>query len=614
MRQKLPAVWLALLFLFLSGGSSHLSSLDTGNTASAAKSQLEYRPNRILVVYKKAQGIFAQEIVRESVEAAFGLEEIEGFRFVDAFLYKTHWNWADTLKELKENPFVKYAEPDKIIRLDRIPDDTRFNSQWALNNTGQNGGTPDADIDAPEAWDIATGRQSVIVAVIDSGVDYNHEDLKANMWTNPDEISGNGIDDDGNGIVDDYYGINAVDDTGDPMDVVNDPHGTHVAGIVGAAGNNGKGVAGVCWNCRIMALKFIGNDGTGSLSDELQCINYAVSHGAHIINGSYGDYGTSRIEESAIKRARDAGILCAFAAGNDGTDNDSDPHYPSSYDLDNIIAVADSTRKDQLDPGSNYGRISVDIAAPGSGILSTVPNNRYQSFSGTSMAAPFVAGLAALIKSYDFSLTYKEIKNRILSKGDPISSMAGKTLTGARINARKALDIHKIYSLTLLAGEGGIIDPSPGKHFYAEKTSVAVTAIPDTHFRFLLWTGDVPQDKTTQNPVLIFVDSEKSLQANFQRIIYPPAAVTGRKVLNRSLSQREYINVINWKANPDNVDIDRYKIYLMESGSQTLVAELNAQTFEYWDRNVEKEKTDRYKLVAVNSNLREGDPAYFDIH
>jgi len=596
--------------VLLVGAHGFKSELPPGDKKSLKP---EYIPNRVLVVYKKQEGVSAQLVVKASIESLFGLEELHSFEFISAFLYKTHWSLEKTLAGLNNNPYVEHAEPDKIIRLARTPSDTRFDNQWALHNTGQNGGVPDADIDAPEAWNIATGNGSVIIAVLDSGVDYNHEDLKANMWTNPNEIPGNGLDDDGNGFIDDYYGINAVDNNGDPMDVVNDPHGTHVAGILGAVGNNGKGVAGVCWNCRIMALKFIGDDGTGSLSHELKCIDYAINHGAHIINGSYGDYEFSRLENNALRRAQDAGILCTFAAGNDGYNNDDHHHYPSSYDLDNIIAVADSTRRDQLNAWSNYGPASVDIAAPGTHILNTTPNNSYQSFGGTSMAAPHVAGLAALIKSRDSSLTYAEIKDRILSNGDPISSMTGKLLTGARINAFRSVNVQKVYSLTIQAGSGGTTNPVPGKYVYTTITNVLVTAVPDTHFRFVSWTGNVPQNSVTNNPITLPVNSEKILHANFQRIIYPPISATGQKAINRSLSQREYINVITWQANPDNEDITRYRIYLINAGGEELIKELNAHTFEYWDKNVEKDTLYRYKLVAVNSNLREGDPVYLDL-
>jgi subtilisin family serine protease len=611
MTKKVSAAIMALSILLVGASQTKYDFLGGDENVFNQEQKPKYVPDRIFVVYKKQESISAKQIVKASIETMFGLEELDRFEFIDAILYRTHWERDKTLADLNNNSYVEYAEPDKIIRPAKLPNDIRFNNQWALHNTGQNGGVPDADIDAPEAWDITTGNETVIIAVIDSGVDYNHEDLKANMWTNQGEIPGNGLDDDGNGYIDDYLGWNAIDGNGDPMDELNDPHGTHVAGILGAVGNNGIGISGVCWDCRIMALKFIRESGT--LSDEIECIDYAIKNGAHIINGSYGDYGFSQIERAALIQARDAGILCAFAAGNDGYNNDYHQHYPSSYDLDNIIAVAYSTRNDELNQWSNYGITSVDIAAPGTHILSTMPSNSYQFIGGTSMAAPHVAGLAALIKSHDFSLTYTEIKDRILSNGDPIASMTGKLLTGARINAYRAIDVQKVYSLTIQASSGGTTIPLPGKYVYTRITNVQVTAVPDTHFRFLSWTGTVPYNSITNNPITLSIDSEKLLQANFQRIIYPPAGATGQKVLNRSLSQSEYINVITWQASPDNEDIIRYRIYLIKTGGEELVKELNAHTFEYWDRNVEKETLYRYKLVALNSNLREGDPVYLDI-
>ena len=574
---------------------------------------IRYVPDRVFVVFKKQKGITAQNFARTYIEENFGLQEIKRYDFIDAHLYQTHWDWKTTLSELNRNPLVEFAEPDKIIRLSKLPNDSRFGSLWGLHNLGQNGGTIDADIDAPEAWDITTGSQSVVVAVIDSGVDYNHSDLNTNMWTNPGEIPGNGVDDDGNGFVDDVYGINAVDDNGNPMDVVNDPHGTHVAGTIGAAGNNGLGVVGVNWTCSIMALKFIGDDGEGSLSGEVQCIDYAINHGAHVINGSYGDYGTSNIERRAIERAGVAGILCAFAAGNDGEDSDSQPQYPASYELDNIIAVADSTHDDRLSNFSNYGGTTVDVAAPGSSILSTIPNNAYDSYSGTSMASPHVAGLAALIRATDNTLTFKDLKDRIIDSVDKIPSMAGKLVSGGRINAAKALKVQKSFSLTIVAGDGGSTSPIPGQIFYSALTQVSVTAVPNTHYQFLNWSGDFPPGAESNNPLFLTVNANISVKAHFQRIVYPPSNVQGEKVLNRSLSQGEYINVITWQANPDNVDVHFYRVYLVVDGNLSLVKELGKNAVEFVDRNMEKDRLYRYAVVTVNTGLREGNPAYIDI-
>jgi subtilisin family serine protease len=328
-------------------------------------------------------------------------------------------------------------EPDYIMQAysgQMIPNDPDFKNQWALHQAN------DKDIDAPEAWARARKANSMVVAVIDSGVDYNHPDLRANMWVNTKEIPGNGIDDDGNGYIDDVFGIN-VDEgrnqtSGNPMD--NHGHGTHVAGSIGAVGNNGVGIAGVCHEVRLMALKFLhpfGSGATGTTSDAVKCVDYARLHGAHVINASFGGGGRSQIFEDAIKRANDAGIVFVAAAGNNGT---STPTFPASYNLPNIICVANTNSNDVLASSSSFGSW-VHLAAPGTNILSTLPNNRYGYFTGTSMAAPHVAGTVALVRSLNPTLSPTNIRNRILTTVDPIPSLLSKVSTGGRLNLYNAL-------------------------------------------------------------------------------------------------------------------------------------------------------------------------------
>lgn len=283
------------------------------------------------------------------------------------------------IERLKRNPNVEYAEPNYIYSINLIPNDPLFNQLWGLNNTGQTGGTPDADIDVPEAWDVQYGSDIVVVGVIDTGVDYNHEDLSENMWVNPNEIF-DGIDNDGNGYIDDIYGINAITGSGNPMD--DNGHGTHVAGTIGAVRNNGKGITGVSNNLKIMALKFLNSSGSGTSSDAIECMQYVVnmkSRGINIkvTNNSWGGGGFSQALYDAIKALRDNGILFTAAAGNSSSDNDSKPFYPASYDLQNIISVAATDHNDNLASFSNYGVTSVDVAAPGVNILSTLPGGSY---------------------------------------------------------------------------------------------------------------------------------------------------------------------------------------------------------------------------------------------
>ncbi|MEQ9370686.1 MAG: S8 family serine peptidase [Coleofasciculus chthonoplastes F3-SA18-01] len=350
---------------------------------------------------------------------------------------------AQAISMYSNHPLIEYIEPNYTITLNTtIPNDSDFNQLWGLNNTGQTGGIPDADIDAPEAWDSATGN-NIVVGVIDTGVDYTHPELINNMWTNPGEIPGDGIDNDGNGYVDDYYGWDFINNDNNPFD--DEGHGTHVAGTIAAEGNNNSGVIGVAPNAQIMALKIFNSNGTTSLFSEIQAIEYAIMMGANLTNNSWGGGGYSQGLYDAIAAAGQAGQLFIAAAGNGGFDgigdnNDVTPHYPSNYDLDNIICVAATDDCDNLASFSNYGVTSVDLGAPGVDIYSTIPGGGYASYNGTSMATPHVSGVAALIWSQNPQLSASEVKNQILSTVDPISSLQGNTVTGGRLNANNALD------------------------------------------------------------------------------------------------------------------------------------------------------------------------------
>jgi serine protease len=336
---------------------------------------------------------------------------------------------------------VVFVEPDYTLGVQLTPNDTNYTngSLWGLNNTGQSGGTADADIDAPEAWDTARGTGATIVAVIDSGVDYNHPDLNANMWRNPNETASDGIDNDNNGFVDDVFGADFANNDGNPMDDNN--HGTHVAGTIGAVGNNGLAVTGVAWTTRIIALKFLSASGGGSTSNAIRAIDYAINNGAKILNNSWGGGGYSLSLDQAIQRARNAGVIFVAAAGNSSSNNDATANYPSNYAVNNVVAVASTTRTDGLSSFSSYGATTVDLGAPGSNILSTTPNNTYSTFSGTSMATPHVAGALAVFWDANPSLTYDQVIQKLFQSVDPIASLAGKTVTGGRLNLKKLLDL-----------------------------------------------------------------------------------------------------------------------------------------------------------------------------
>lgn len=349
----------------------------------------------------------------------------------------------DAIQQLRSTGLYEYVEPNYIKHAHATPNDTRFAEQWYLRNTGQSGGKSGADVSATTAWDTRTSTNPVIVAVLDTGVRITHEDLAANIWTNTAEVAGNGVDDDHDGYIDDVHGINALSttaaaDAGNIDD--NQGHGTSVAGVLAAAGNNGKGIAGLAWQAKIMPLKFADSSGHGELAAEIACIDYAIAHGAGVINISYGSNQFSQGEFDAIKRARDAGIPVAVSAGNDGVSSELMLSYPASYLLENIVAVANSDRNDTLSENSSYGPL-VELAAPGTDILSCANSGdgEYRLANGTSFSSPLVAGALALVKAQYPSDNYRALINRVLRSVDSLSSLSGKVQTGGRLNLAKAL-------------------------------------------------------------------------------------------------------------------------------------------------------------------------------
>ena len=359
---------------------------------------------------------------------------------------------ADAINRLRATGDYEFVEPDYIRTASLVPNDTRYPEQWALNNTGNNpgsgGGIAGSDIKAQAGWDIrSSAPDAVVVAVIDSGLRTTHIDIAANLWTNPGEVAGNGVDDDGNGYIDDINGINAIvarntSGSGNPNDDAG--HGSHVAGIIGAVGNNGIGIAGVAWSVKIMPLKFLGSTGTGLVSDAIECIDYAIAKGAQIINASYGAQDPknfSQAELEAIRRAQNAGIIFVAAAGNDGLNLDVSRAYPASYPLDNIIAVGNSTNLDDPSSSSNFGSGAVELFAPGTSILSLgiTNNNDYVVLSGTSMAAPHVSGALALIKAQFPAESYRGSINRLLRGVQVKTAFAGRAQTRGRLDLAGAL-------------------------------------------------------------------------------------------------------------------------------------------------------------------------------
>lgn len=337
---------------------------------------------------------------------------------------------CDDLLRSSDSGVVR-CSPNYIYTASLVPNDLRYSEQIVDSLS---------PIGASSAWDVRTDASNIVVGVIDTGVDYNHPDLAANMWVNSGEIAGNGIDDDANGYIDDIYGVNAVSDNGNPLD--DNFHGTHCAGTVGAVGNNGIGVTGIAWRTKIMALKFLDSSGAGSLADALQVLDYALdmkSRGVNLrlLNNSWGGGGYSSLLQDRITALTSAGVIFVAAAGNSGTDNDIQAIYPANFE--GAVSVAATRKDDELAHFSSYGATTVDIGAPGMNILSTMPNGAYAPLGGTSMATPHVVGALALLLAQSPSLTVDEAIARLLATADPVQSLEGVTVSGRRLNVNKLL-------------------------------------------------------------------------------------------------------------------------------------------------------------------------------
>jgi subtilisin family serine protease len=362
---------------------------------------------------------------------------------------------AALMKDLNARPEVEYAEPNYILRSDvaaqNVPNDPSFGSLWGMNNTGQTilgvPGTSDADIDAVEAWNFSTGSKSIVVASIDTGVDFTHPDLAANAWSAPTQftVTIGGVS------ITCPAGTNGYDAILNACGGADDNnHGSHTSGTMGAAGNNEIGVAGVNWNVSIMRCKFLNSSGNGTTADATQCAEFVRktraffggSGGAADViatNNSWGGGGKSLTLGTEIRNHAEAGILFIASAGNSAVNTDIQPQFPAGYPVQNVISVAATDNRDQLASFSNYGPNSVELGAPGVNVLSTTRNNTYSFFSGTSMAAPHVTGSVALLKSACPQLNYLDLKNTLLANVDPIPALNGKTVTGGRLNIGKAV-------------------------------------------------------------------------------------------------------------------------------------------------------------------------------
>jgi subtilisin family serine protease len=479
---------------------------------------------------EKAQYVPGEVIVKfldsasKATVAAAGGQMIKSFAGGEGRVQHLKLNKGETveaaLERYRHNPAVEYAEPNYIYQLASIPNDTQFTSLWGLRNTGQTvngiGGTADVDIDAPEAWDITTGSSNVIIGVIDTGIAYDHPDLAANMWKNPGETPNDRIDNDGNGLVDDVFGYDFRSDDSDPMDPVG--HGTHVAGTIGAVGNNNFGVTGVMHKVKLMALK--ASDENGNLPEDaiLLAIDYAIRKGARVINASFTSPGPcSKALYAALSEANAKGVMVLAAAGNQNSDSDKDGNrvFPAGYSVDtspdcgpalpNVISVAAIDQRGDKASFSNFGLTSVQIAAPGVDIISTfagAPNarNDYELLSGTSQATPHVTGVVGLLLSVNLNLPVAQIRNAILNTGDASSQLKGLVSTGRRLNAFNALNsIAPTFTVMVSkkgTGSGTVASTPVGincggdcNERFPGGATVTLTATPSAGSVFTGWSG-----------------------------------------------------------------------------------------------------------------------------
>ena len=412
---------------------------------------VRFKPGVRLSEIKKIAGRFNDRVEDnvESVKGLVAIDDLDGAE-IDTVIaqYKA---LGDAVEYVSPNDVITLDDPtspvatrDAFLRepVDASPNDPHFAEQWALSNTGQDGGKEGADLSALNAWTKTKGSKDVVVAVLDTGVDYTHLDLASNMWVRPDNVPQ--YFDEELGTYNDLQGFDANINASDPMD--ENGHGTHCSGIVGAEGNNNEGIAGINWNVQIMPLKFLGRGGFGTTKDAIEAINYAIDRkqkgvNIRIISASWGSTQYSKPLEDAIRAAGEQGILFVAAAGNSSTDNDRKPHYPSNYDLPNVISVAALDRTDSLASFSNYGAKTVHVAAPGREIVSTWLGNAYREASGTSMATPYVSGIAALVIANEPNISVEKLRERIIKSVDKIDSLNGKVVSGGRINAAKALGV-----------------------------------------------------------------------------------------------------------------------------------------------------------------------------
>ena len=619
---------LLMLISLISCGADKTSNVSSSSSSDSSTKKLnaqsiisqmekgKFKEGELLVKFKSGT-LTASSLKTHQTVSATVLKSFKVVPNLELVKLDARTTVKDAVVKYMSDPLVEYAEPNFIRSASAtIPNDQFFHQQWALNNTGTfAGGSAGADIDAVEAWDINTGNSGIIIAVLDTGIDYNHADLSGNIWINPGEIPNNGIDDDGNGKVDDWRGWNFATNNNNPLD--DNGHGTFISGIIGAKGNNFTGIAGIMWNVKLMPLKFLDRNGEGTIADEIAAIQYAISKGAKIINASYSGSSFSQAEKDAIAAANTAGILVMAAAGNGGNDdvgdnNDFFPEYPASYSLPNILAIAATDQNDRRASFSNFGLNSVHVAAPGVYILSTIPTSiqpsGYFFMSGTSASTPYVSGLAGLLNSYYTHFTPSQIRSTILRYVDVLPSLSGLIQTGGRINAYKAIS-----SLLIPTGLGATAisptqislswtDNATGEDGYKierMQAGASFSQIAAINANLSSFTDSGLRDGTSYTYKVrafntIPADSVYSNEATAVTPLQPPTNLTATTVSSSQIN-------LSWSDNSQAEDGYKIERKTVGGGDFIQVASVGTNVSAFADTGLSPNTTYIYRVRAFNS-------------
>ncbi len=611
------AAWVLTGGLFAQGRGQRGAGHDrvNGHEAAAGEVIVKYRNPKNAAERAQVDAIVDAEQDDELGDSSGRVRHIKSRRF-DAATLVAYFNGA---------PDVEYAEPNYILyAIQTTPTDPSFGQLWGLLNTGQNVGgvgTPGADIDATLAWDTTTGSANVVVGVVDTGVDYNHNDLAGNIWSAPSEFT---VNIGGVNITCPVgsHGFNAINKTCNPLDDNN--HGTHVSGTIGARANNGTGVAGVNWTTSIMGLKFLASNGSGSTTGAINVIDFAIktkqtvgsAANLRVLSNSWGGGGFSQTLLNKINEANAADMLFVAAAGNNGANNDSTPFYPSNYTASNVVAVAATDNNDQRASFSNYGATTVDLGAPGVYILSTTIGNSYSYFNGTSMATPHVSGAAALVLS-KCALNTAALKSNILNNVDLIASMSGITVTGGRLNVNKALMACNgapppptpaaPTGLQATGGSGQVSltwNTSSGATSYHVKRgttsggpySVTVGTTPNTNF-----TDNTAVNGTTYYYVVTALndngESGNSNQASATPSA-PPAIPAAPTNLDATAGPGKKKITVTWNA---STGATSYRVYRSPNGSTGWGQIATVTSTSYQNSGLPSRTTYFYRVTAVNA-------------